>query len=86
LVTPLRKGVIGLGIRVRGGFERFLSGVGRAFRRKGEEAGQEIGELERPAPKTEAEEALHQAMGWADDEVEDAMAVSRRKVREALES
>ena len=73
-------------IRKRGRFTEFLDGLRTVFRRKGAEAAAEIGEMERPEPRDEAEEALYLAMGWAEPEGDDALKVMRGKLKEAVEA
>lgn len=73
-----------MGVKVREGFGRWLDGLGFSFGRAGRDAAAEIGTMERPEPKTEAEAALWQAMGWGDDEAEDAASVTARHVHQIL--
>ena len=76
--------MVELEIKTSTGLTRFFAGVGRMFRRKAEEAGQEVSEQERPEVRNEAEEALHMAMGWNDPDGEDASEVLQRKMSEAI--
>ena len=76
--------MIGVAIKVKEGFGRFLGGLGKRLLQAGREAGEEISTIERPAPRDEAEEALWQAMGWADPEGEDSGKVVGRKWQEVI--
>ncbi len=84
VMTPLRKGMIGISVRVKEGLGSWLGGLGRVFSAKGREAAAEIGRKERPEPRTEAEEALWQAMGWDEPDGEAAVDVAVGKAAEVL--
>ena len=75
-----------LRVNVRENFGRLLGKVGQSLRKAEKEteleSEKEAGLAE---PQSEEEEALHQAMGWSDDEAEDAGDVARKKISEALE-
>ena len=83
-MTPLRKGMFGVGLKLKETLGRRLDGLWQAFGRKSREAEAEISRKARPAPLTEAEEELRAAMGWDDQEGESAVAVAARKAKEAL--
>lgn len=82
----MRKGMIGISVKVKDGLGRWLGGLGRVFSAKGREAALEIGRKERPEPRTEAEKALWQAMGWDEPEDESAAEVAVSKAAEILKS
>ena len=54
-------------LKIRGGVDRWLSGLGRWWGRKKAPLRKGADEVARPEPKTEGEKALHQAMGWTDN-------------------
>lgn len=72
-------------LKLRDRLGAFLGRMEGLLRRKAAEAAEEIPAVERPEPLDEAEQALHDAMGWTEDEAEDAAAVVGRKFREAIE-
>lgn len=83
-MTPLRKGMLELRVKMKDSFGSWLGGLGRALGVKGREASREASAIERPAPRDEAEEALWQAMGWDEPQGEDAGKVAARAVEEVL--
>lgn len=84
-VTPLRKDMLGVGIKVRDGFGKFLGGFAKALRgaeRKAERKAERGGG--RSPAVSEEEEALYEAMGWNSADEENAGAVAREKLMEAV--
>lgn len=73
-----------LRVRRRGGVGKFLRRLGRNLRRKADKTEEEIAETPRPEARTDAEHALWRAMGWDDDETEDALDLTRRGIAEAF--
>lgn len=78
--------MFGVSVTVKEGLGRWFGGIGRALAGKSLEAKREIEAGERPVqePKTDAEAALWQAMGWDEDEARSASGLAMDKAAEAL--
>lgn len=72
---------------LKDGFTRWLGGLGRLLGKAARDGGADLGKAARPAPRSEAEEALWQAMGWDEPkaEAEDAVKAAAGRMRKVLE-
>jgi hypothetical protein len=75
--------MLGVGIKVKDSFGKFLGGFARVLRGKGEDLQRESRGGGLPAPASEEEEALYAAMGW-DDASGNAAEVAAGKVADAV--
>jgi hypothetical protein len=73
-------------VKLKEGLGKWFGGLGRTFAGKSREAKREIEAVDRPeqAPRTSAEQALWQAMGWDQDDTESGAEVAASKAVEAL--
>jgi hypothetical protein len=84
-VTPLRKDMLGVEIKVKESFGKFLGGFAKRLRGAEREAEDEVQRGGgRPPASSEEEEALYEAMGWNSADEDNAGAVAREKLSEAI--
>lgn len=80
----MRKGMLGASVKLREGLGRWMGGLGRKLAGAQREVKRELDAGARPEPKTEAESALWQAMGWDEEAADSAAVVAEDAAAKAL--